>query len=430
MPSPSRYQGIGSRQEMHTTPSTTARASWAGVTSARSPVSVPVASGRFGVRSPSRCGRGPARPPPAGASSRSSSNHVMIDAEQPRHRVGDLIAFIVRTSGRSRPVASANPATVPVDRPPARRSPCTPCHWSHAQARAPARRPRPGGRHLSPVQGATPDSRAAPAPATASGASTSGENPAQSILSLTSRGDRRGSGLPAGTEASPEASAASVVAPARRAGKVEPVVQQTRPRRYAGASRARSARRVQLMMVNRDGTLRAGAPAQPRSHPAGRPGASRCPARTQCRSQSFARHRTSPSWPSRRSHLFLPRPNGDGHRARGRPASARRHGAQFPIRAGCCWLRGGDVGGCARDPITTMVPGMDVAHLDLRAVVEESTPTTGGTDAPPGSIPVTSWSSRSWPSPCATSASSSYVGRQESRRDRRPARTVRPAPPA
>ena len=49
-----------------------------------------MARGRFGVRSPSRCGTRTRPPAPAGAASAKSSNCCVVDAEQPGHGVGHL----------------------------------------------------------------------------------------------------------------------------------------------------------------------------------------------------------------------------------------------------------------------------------------------------------------------------------------------------
>ena len=100
---------------LQTTPSTAARASCAGVTSVRSPVSVPVASGRFGVRSPSRWGTSTSA---AGARRRLEgelrrSRSVSTPSSRAIASV-TLVALSVQTRGRKRPVASAKPATVPV----------------------------------------------------------------------------------------------------------------------------------------------------------------------------------------------------------------------------------------------------------------------------------------------------------------------------
>jgi len=51
-----RNQGVDAIEEVADDPSTVALAMRAGVTSFRSPARVPVASGRFGVRSPSKWG--------------------------------------------------------------------------------------------------------------------------------------------------------------------------------------------------------------------------------------------------------------------------------------------------------------------------------------------------------------------------------------
>ena len=89
-------------------------ASCAGSVSERSPCSVPVASGRFGVRSPSKYGQqhdaagaGRGTRAPAARARRASrpSRRAIVSVT--------LVAFSVHTRGRNRPVASANPATAP-----------------------------------------------------------------------------------------------------------------------------------------------------------------------------------------------------------------------------------------------------------------------------------------------------------------------------
>ena len=74
----------------HTTPSTAARASCSRLTSLRIPASTPVASGRSGVRSPSRYGSS-VRPPAPGAAARASSSNASWSTPSSRpHGVGDL----------------------------------------------------------------------------------------------------------------------------------------------------------------------------------------------------------------------------------------------------------------------------------------------------------------------------------------------------
>ena len=60
------------------------------VTSVRRPANVPVASGRFGVRSPSRYGSSVNPPAPAGAPSASSSNSAWSTPSSRAHGIGDL----------------------------------------------------------------------------------------------------------------------------------------------------------------------------------------------------------------------------------------------------------------------------------------------------------------------------------------------------
>ena len=85
-----------------------------GSTSVRSPAIVPDASGRFGVRSPSKYGTSDDA---AGAGRRVERERV--EAGRGRRRASraiasvTFVAFSVHTSGRKRPVASAKPATAP-----------------------------------------------------------------------------------------------------------------------------------------------------------------------------------------------------------------------------------------------------------------------------------------------------------------------------
>ena len=84
------------------------------VTSERSPAIVPVASGRFGVRSPSKYGTSVTPPAPGGAASASASSPAWSTPSSRAIASVTFVAFSVHTSGRKRPVASANPATAPV----------------------------------------------------------------------------------------------------------------------------------------------------------------------------------------------------------------------------------------------------------------------------------------------------------------------------
>ena len=72
----------------------------------RSPTIVPLARGRFGVRSPSNHGRTTTSPDGATAS-RSIPN-------QPATRSTATVQFRTQARGRKPPVASAKPATTPV----------------------------------------------------------------------------------------------------------------------------------------------------------------------------------------------------------------------------------------------------------------------------------------------------------------------------
>src|SRR5690625_37340 len=95
-------------------PSTDARAISARVVRLVSPCIVPVASGRLGVRSPSRYGRKVTPPAPGSAdrarSASSSWSTPSVRAARSRIRA----ALSVQARGRNRPVASAKPLTIPV----------------------------------------------------------------------------------------------------------------------------------------------------------------------------------------------------------------------------------------------------------------------------------------------------------------------------
>ena len=99
----------------HTTPSTAARARSSRVTPDRRPASVPVAVGRSGVRSPSKYGRRvrPRRPGRGGQGELVEARRGSPRAARPPPPV-TRVAFSVQARGRKPPVASANPATVPV----------------------------------------------------------------------------------------------------------------------------------------------------------------------------------------------------------------------------------------------------------------------------------------------------------------------------
>src|SRR5450755_251636 len=99
----------------HSTASTAARAMFSGVRAAPvMPFSTPVASGRFGDRSPSKYGSRVRPPAPGGAASASLDSPAASVPSSRAVRVRTRAALTVATSGRNRPVASANPATAPV----------------------------------------------------------------------------------------------------------------------------------------------------------------------------------------------------------------------------------------------------------------------------------------------------------------------------
>ncbi len=98
----------------HSRPSTAARAKHAGVALARRrPCTAPVASGRLGVRSPSRYGTRTRPSAPGGAESARRESSSGPTPRTAAMASSTRAAFSVQTSGRNRPVASANPATMP-----------------------------------------------------------------------------------------------------------------------------------------------------------------------------------------------------------------------------------------------------------------------------------------------------------------------------
>ena len=73
----------------------------------------PRASGKFGVRSPSKYGSRVRPPEPGGALRASRANASMSTPSNSAVLVNTRAAFRVHTRGRKRPLASANPATSP-----------------------------------------------------------------------------------------------------------------------------------------------------------------------------------------------------------------------------------------------------------------------------------------------------------------------------
>ena len=79
------------------------------------PVKVPVAFGRFGVRSPSKYGKSVKPLAPAGDNNANSPTSlcvlpkILVAASKIR------AALSVQTNGKKRPVASAKPATAPLE---------------------------------------------------------------------------------------------------------------------------------------------------------------------------------------------------------------------------------------------------------------------------------------------------------------------------
>src|SRR5690606_31532206 len=98
----------------HSIPSTAARARCAGVAVRRvRPCTAPVASGRFGVRSPSRYGTSDNPSAPGGADRANRDSSSWSTPSRVAAASSTRAALSVHTSGRNRPVVSAKPATMP-----------------------------------------------------------------------------------------------------------------------------------------------------------------------------------------------------------------------------------------------------------------------------------------------------------------------------
>ena len=225
---------------------TAARASCSRDTSDRRPTIVPVASGRFGyplaveVRNEHR--------PVASGAGRSASASSAARSTPSRRAIASvtLVALSVHTSGRNRPVASANPATAPVaSRRRRSRSPRTRCPTSRSRSTtSPGASPTPSAAAmLSPVPGATiaVAERRRRARDLASGRARAAAAPTSPRRGRRSRGGPRDSDPRRGAEvAGPDASPRSVTN--------APVEPQRQP--VVGQAHAREARpRVGLRAV-------------------------------------------------------------------------------------------------------------------------------------------------------------------------------------
>ena len=155
------------------------------------PVSVPVAFGRFGVRSPSRWGTRTSPPAPGAARQREVVEALVVDAEQRRDGVGHL-GGVQRAHERQEPSGgvgeagdgasgSADGVSLTV-----KAVPLVP----RLSTRSPGRAPRPSAAAmLSPVPGPTTAPRHSPAGSSGRGR---GAEPDQSGRRRRARGGRAG----------------------------------------------------------------------------------------------------------------------------------------------------------------------------------------------------------------------------------------------
>jgi hypothetical protein len=389
---------------LHTTPSKAARAIWARVVEVRSPDTTPVASGRLGVRSPSKCGTTTTPPAPAGTPPAMVSRMCRSTRSRAAAQSVTRVQLSVQTRGRKRPVASAKPATRPV---PSAVGASATANTVPLVPRETATSPGPSPRAraaamLSPVPQATtaPGATSRAWPAGSTGPRTRGRAPASSRPGSTSA-SRSGRSRPSAGDHQPvpEASPRSVTAWSGR--PVSHHVSQswgssTRASRdHAPGRLARS--QASLVMVKEA----VGTEPHAAAHPSG-PRAATSSAAWGADSTSFQSLAGWTGWPAA-SRATSPCcwPATERAATRCEPAASQACQRASHHAWGSCSLRGGATAGWGAVPVASTVPSSASQTTTLHDWVEESTPATitgpTGPQRTPSRCSTVSWSSRSWP---------------------------------